>query len=163
MSDSIRLATTQDAAAICQIYNPYILNTVISFETEAVSVEEMVQRIEDVLAEFPWLVYEEQGRILGYAYAGKWRARKAYQHSVESSVYIAQDSGGKGIGTLLYQRLIDELSKQSVHAVFGGIALPNPGSVALHEKLGFVKVGHLPQVGRKFDQWLDVGYWQLLL
>lgn len=163
MSDSIRLASAKDAAAICQIYNHYVLNTVISFETEAVSVEEMAQRIEEISAEFPWLVYEEQGRILGYAYASKWRIRKAYQHSVESSVYIAQDSGGKGIGTLLYQTLIAELSKQSVHAVLGGIALPNPGSVALHEKVGFVKVGHLPQVGRKFDQWLDVGYWQLLL
>ena len=163
MSDAIRLATTEDAAAICHIYNHYVLNTVISFETEAVSIEEMSGRIAETRQQFPWLVYEEGGRILGYAYASKWKLRKAYQHSVEGSVYLAQDSGGKGLGTLLYKALIAELEKQSVHAVLGGIALPNPGSVALHEKLGFVKVAHLPQIGKKYDQWLDVGYWQLIL
>ncbi len=163
MSDAIRLATVDDAAAICHIYNHYVLNTVISFEMEAVSADEMALRIEETLQQFPWLVYEEDGRILGYAYASKWKVRKAYQHSVEGSVYLGQDSGGKGLGTLLYKALIAQLAKQSVHAVLGGIVLPNPGSVALHEKLGFVKVAHLPQIGKKFDQWLDVGYWQLIL
>jgi L-amino acid N-acyltransferase YncA len=163
MSEAIRSATRNDAAAICDIYNHYVLNTVISFETEAVSVDEMAARIEETLTQFPWLVYEVEGRIIGYAYASKWRLRRAYQHSVEGSVYLVQDYAGRGVGTLLYQTLINELTKQNVHAVLGGIALPNPGSVALHEKLGFVKVAHLPQIGRKFDQWLDVGYWQLIL
>jgi L-amino acid N-acyltransferase YncA len=163
MSEAIRSATRNDAAAICDIYNHYVLNTVISFETEAVSVDEMAARIEETLTQFPWLVYEVEGRIIGYAYASKWRLRRAYQHSVEGSVYLVQDYAGRGVGTLLYQALINELTKQNVHAVLGGIALPNPGSVALHEKLGFVKVAHLPQIGRKFDQWLDVGYWQLIL
>lgn len=163
MSEAIRPATRNDAAAICEIYNHYVLNTVISFETEAVSVDEMAARIDDTLQQFPWLVYEVDGRILGYAYASKWKVRKAYLHSVEGSVYLSQDSGGRGVGTRLYQALISELSRQSVHVVLGGIVLPNPGSVALHEKLGFVKVAHLPQIGRKFDQWLDVGYWQLIL
>jgi len=163
MSEAIRPATRNDAAAICDIYNHYVLNTVISFETEAVSVDEMAARIEETLTQFPWLVYEVEGRIIGYAYASKWRLRRAYQYSVEGSVYLVQDYAGRGVGTLLYQALINELTKQNVHAVLGGIALPNPGSVALHEKLGFVKVAHLPQIGRKFDQWLDVGYWQLIL
>jgi phosphinothricin acetyltransferase len=163
MSEAIRSATRNDAAAICDIYNHYVLNTVISFETEAVSVDEMAARIEETLTQFPWLVYEVEGRIIGYAYASKWRLRRAYQYSVEGSVYLVQDYAGRGVGTLLYQALINELTKQNVHAVLGGIALPNPGSVALHEKLGFVKVAHLPQIGRKFDQWLDVGYWQLIL
>jgi L-amino acid N-acyltransferase YncA len=163
MSEAIRSATRNDAAAICDIYNHYVLNTVISFETEAVSVDEMAARIEETLTQFPWLVYEVEGRIIGYAYASKWRLRRAYQHSVEGSVYLVQDYAGRGVGTLLYQTLINELTKQNVHAVLGGIALPNPGSVALHEKLGFVKVAHLPQIGRKFYQWLDVGYWQLIL
>ena len=151
MSEAIRSATRNDAAAICDIYNHYVLNTVISFETEAVSVDEMAARIEETLTQFPWLVYEVEGRIIGYAYASKWRLRRAYQHSVEGSVYLVQDYAGRGVGTLLYQTLINELTKQNVHAVLGGIALPNPGSVALHEKLGFVKVAHLPQIGRKFD------------
>lgn len=171
MTTSIRPATTADAAAICEIYNHYVLTTTISFELEAVSTEEMAQRIVEVSAIFPWLVYEEDGRILGYAYATKWKARKAYQQSVESSVYMARDSGGKGVGTELYRALFVELKARGVHAVMGGIAQPNPGSIAqpnpgsiaLHEKMGFVKVAHFAQVGRKFDQWIDVAYWQLIL
>jgi len=163
MTTSIRPATKADAAAICEIYNHYVLTTTISFELEAVSVEEMAQRVVEVSALFPWLVYEEDGRILGYAYATKWKARKAYQQSVESSVYMAKDSGGKGVGTQLYRALLVELKARGVHAVMGGIAQPNAGSVALHEKMGFVKVAHFKQVGRKFDQWIDVAYWQLIL
>ncbi len=163
MTTFIRPATMADAAAICEIYNHYVLTTTISFELEAVSTEEMAQRIVEVSALFPWLVYEEDGRILGYAYATKWKARKAYQQSVESSVYMAKDSGGKGVGTQLYRALFAELKARDIHAVMGGIAQPNPGSVALHEKMGFVKVAHFAQVGRKFDQWIDVAYWQLIL
>ena len=117
MSEAIRSATRNDAAAICDIYNHYVLNTVISFETEAVSVDEMAARIEETLTQFPWLVYEVEGRIIGYAYASKWRLRRAYQHSVEGSVYLVQDYAGRGVGTLLYQALIYELTKQNVHAV----------------------------------------------
>src|SRR5450830_1977306 len=136
MSFSIRPATSADAVAICEIYNYYVLNTAISFELEAVSVAEMEGRIAELSAQFPWLVYEEDGRILGYAYAAKWKLRKAYQHSVESSVYMAQGSGGKGIGSQLYAALFVELKALGVHAVMGGIALPNAGSIALHEKMG---------------------------
>lgn len=163
MNHSIRPATSADAAAICDIYNHYVRTTSISFELEQVSVAEMAQRIEDISAQFPWLVYQEQERILGYAYASPWKPRKAYQHSVESSIYLAPGSGGKGIGVQLYQTLFGLLKECAVHAVIGGIAMPNVASVALHEKMGFVKVAHFNQVGKKFDQWIDVGYWQLLL
>lgn len=163
MSHPIRPVTSADAAAICDIYNHYVLNTSISFELEALSVADMAQRIEDLSAQFPWLVYEEQGRILGYAYASKWKPREAYRHAVESSVYLAEGSAGKGIGSQLYQALFPLLKERAVHTVIGGIAMPNAGSVGLHEKMGFVKIAHFNQVGRKFDQWIDVGYWQLIL
>jgi L-amino acid N-acyltransferase YncA len=163
MSHPIRSATVADAAAICDIYNHYVLNTCISFELEPVTVEEMAQRIENISAQFAWLVYEEQGRILGYAYAAKWKPREAYRHAVESSIYLTAGSTGKGIGSQLYQRLFALLRERNVHTVIGGIAMPNAGSVAVHEKMGFVKVAHFNQVGKKFDQWIDVGYWQLLL
>lgn len=167
MTILLRPATVHDAASICAIYNPYVLNTAITFETIAVTPSDMAQRITDIKAQFPWLVCVEKTaegeQILGYAYATKWRTRAAYAHSVESSVYLSDAAAGRGLGTLLYRALLAELSKLSVHAVIGGIALPNPGSIALHEKMGFEKVGVFREVGRKTDTWLDVGYWQLLL
>ncbi|WP_044530414.1 GNAT family N-acetyltransferase, partial [Herbaspirillum sp. B65] len=137
MQPSIRPATAADAAALCGIYNHYVQTTVISFETEAVSVEAMAARIAEVQAQFPWLVFEEDGAVLGYAYASKWKPRAAYQHSVESSVYLRHDAGGRGIGKQLYRALIARLKPLGVHLVIGGIAQPNPASVALHESVGF--------------------------
>ncbi|MFC5472568.1 arsinothricin resistance N-acetyltransferase ArsN1 family B [Paraherbaspirillum soli] len=163
MTHIIRPAAIDDAAAICRIYNHYVLNTTISFETEAVTPEQMAQRVTDITATFPWLVCEVDGQILGYAYATKWRVRAAYRHAVESSVYLADEAAGKGLGTALYRALLAELAKLPVHVVIGGIAQPNPGSVALHEKMGFEKVAHFTQVGKKFDRWIDVAYWQKLL
>lgn len=163
MTHIIRPATVADAAAMCDVYNPYVLDTVISFETEPVTPEQMGHRILDITSQFPWLVCVEDGKILGYAYATKWRARAAYQHAVESSVYLSPAAGGKGFGSALYRALIAELKKLPVHVVIGGIALPNAASVALHEKMGFEKVAHFAQVGKKFERWIDVGYWQRVL
>lgn len=163
MNSPIRPVTAADAAAICEIYNHYVTTTGISFELEPVSVEQMTQRINDIASRYVWLVYEEQGRVLGYAYASQWKPRLAYRHSVESSVYLAADSGGKGVGALLYGALFAQLKQREVHVIMAGIALPNAASIGLHEKMGFVKVGHFKEVGNKFDQWLDVGYWQLIL
>lgn len=161
---SIRPATLEDAAAICAIYNPYIAATTISFEEEAVADADMAQRIADVQAsDLPWLVAQGEGRILGYAYATKWRARPAYRTSVESSIYMDRDAAGRGAGTLLYRALLDELRRRQLHMVIGGIALPNERSVALHERLGFRKVAHFSEVGRKFGAWVDVAYWELKL
>jgi phosphinothricin acetyltransferase len=108
-------------------------------------------------------VLEEAGQILGYAYATKWRARAAYRFSVEVSVYLASARRGRGWGKQLYTALLDDLAKRDVHAVIGGIALPNEASIALHEKMGFQKVAHFERVGFKNQQWIDVGYWQKLL
>ncbi|HWW06654.1 arsinothricin resistance N-acetyltransferase ArsN1 family B [Collimonas sp.] len=163
MTHIIRPATIADAAAICDIYNPYIRDTFISFETEPVTPEQMGHRIIDITANFPWLVCVENEQIVGYAYVTKWRARAAYQHAVESSVYLSEAAAGKGFGSALYRALIEELKKLPVHVVIGGIALPNAASVALHEKMGYEKVAHFAQVGRKFDRWIDVGYWQRVL
>ncbi|HZG22341.1 MAG TPA: arsinothricin resistance N-acetyltransferase ArsN1 family B [Herbaspirillum sp.] len=163
MHPSIRPATAADAAAICGIYNHYVDTTVISFETEAVTVEGMTARIAEVQSQFPWLVFEQEGEVLGYAYASKWKPRAAYQRSVESSVYLRHDAGGRGIGKLLYAELFAQLKPLGVHLVIGGIAQPNAASVALHESLGFVKCGVFSEVGYKMGRWIDVGYWQLKL
>jgi L-amino acid N-acyltransferase YncA len=159
----IRPVTPDDAAAIVDIYNHYIATTVISFEENAVTPDEMAGRIRDVTAHLPWLVYEQDGRVTGYAYATKWRVRSAYRFSAETSVYVQAGQGGKGIGSALYKALLEDLRRREIHMAIGGIAQPNPASVALHESLGFEKVAHFRQVGRKFDQWVDVGYWELRL
>ena len=161
--NKIRLATLNDARAILEIYCPYILESVISFEYEAPSLEEIQRRISEVQEKFPWIVFEDQGQILGYAYAGTFRTRVAYQWSVESAVYIRQGHHGKGIGKKLYGYLFQLLKDQGVANVIGGISLPNEASVKLHESLGFSKVAHLKDIGFKFGQWWDVGYWQLQL
>lgn len=161
---TIRPAASADAPAICAIYNPYVAGTTISFEEAPVPAADMAQRIADVgAAGLPWLVAQEGGRLLGYAYATRWRARPAYRSSVESSVYVDAAAAGRGTGTLLYRALLDELRRREVHMVIGGIAQPNEASVALHERLGFRKVAHFSEVGRKFGRWVDVAYWELRL
>ena len=157
---TLRDATIADAAAICAIYNPYVARTTISFEEEPVSVETMEGRITEVTRNYPWLVAEIDGRVVGYAYAGPWRTRSAYRYSVESTVYVDSACVTRGLGTLLYQRLMERLRQAGIRQMFGGIALPNAASVALHERLGFRKVAHFEAIGWKFDQWIDVGYWQ---
>jgi phosphinothricin acetyltransferase len=159
----IRPASPDDAAAIAAIYNHYVATTTITFEESAVSQVDMAQRIRDVNAQLPWLVYEQDGQVLGYAYATPWRARSAYRFSVESTVYVSPDHPRKGLGSALYGALIEALRERGMRVVLGGIAQPNEASVALHERLGFEKVAHFKQVGRKFDSWIDVGYWELAL
>lgn len=160
----IRLAEVTDAAAIASIYNPYIANTTITFEEQLLSAEQIAQRIRDIhVAGLPWLVAEDGAQVVGYAYASAWKARSAYRHSVEVSVYLQDQAQGKGWGSRLYETLFSALKERQVHVAIGGIALPNPGSVALHEKFGMKQVAHFEQVGFKFGRWLDVGYWQKLL
>lgn len=159
----IRNIQAQDSAHIAAIYNHYINHTVITFETHPISSEAMEQRIKSHNTALPWIVYEEKGEVLGYAYATNWRSRNAYRFSTESSIYLGKDHHGKGIGSKLYQALLDQLKDNNIHAVIGGISLPNESSIALHEKFGFQKVAHFKEVGYKFDRWIDVGYWQLTL
>jgi phosphinothricin acetyltransferase len=164
MDLSIRMAAAADAAAIARIYNHYVATSCATFETEPVSAQDMAARIAGVVAAgLPWLVAETPAGIAGYAYAAPWKARSAYRHSAETSVYLAPARTGQGIGQRLYVALIDALRALPIHAVIGGIALPNAGCVALHERLGFRKVAHFEHVGYKHDRWIDVAYWQLLL
>lgn len=160
----IRKVEPKDAAAIAEIYNYYIEHTIITFETSPVNVREMKERISEITGDgFPWLVFEGNGQVLGYAYANKWRGRCAYRDSIESTVYLNPSEISKGVGKQLYAELIKILKAEGFHTVIGGIALPNDASIALHEKLGFQKVAHFKEVGNKFDHRIDVGYWQLML
>lgn len=159
----IRPATAQDAAAVAAIYNHYVATTTISFEEQPVTAADMAGRIAGVTAALPWLVFEQDGIVMGYAYATPWRARSAYRFSVESSVYVSPDHPRMGIGSRLYRDLLEELRARGLHMVIGGIAQPNEASVALHEAMGFEKVAHFKQVGMKFGRWVDVGYWELCL
>lgn len=164
MTAAIRAATHDDAAAIAALYNPYVIGTSITFETQPVDASTMAGRVADVQAAgLPWLVMNDADALLGYAYATPWRARAAYRHSVETTVYIREGLVGQGHGRTLYSRLMDELARAPVHAVIAGIALPNKASIALHECMGFHKVAHFEQVGCKFNRWVDVGYWQRLM
>jgi L-amino acid N-acyltransferase YncA len=162
---SVRHAAPADAARIADIYNHYVTHTIVTFEESAVPATDMEQRIAKVQdASLPWLVIERAGAVLGYAYATPWKDRIGYRFSVESTIYLEAGTERGGLGTMLYRELIAHLRKRGdIHAVLGGIALPNPGSVALHEKIGMSKVAHLCEVGQKFGEWVDVGYWEIIL
>jgi phosphinothricin acetyltransferase len=159
----IRTVQTKDIREISTIYNYYIENTTITFEEEPISDDEMGKRINEVVPTYPWFVYEYNETVLGYAYATRWRARAAYRHSVELSIYISKDNLGKGIGKKLYETILAELRKTDVHAVIGGMSLPNEPSEKLHESLGFKKMAEFKEVGYKFQKWIDVGYWELII
>jgi L-amino acid N-acyltransferase YncA len=159
----IRNASASDARQLCDIYNHYVINSTVTFEEEPISTKEMSDRIDKVHSRLPWLVYEKENEVIGYAYATEWRSRIAYRYSAETTVYLKPGMHGKGIGSLLYKALIETIKPFSIHTLIGGIALPNDSSIALHEKLGFEKVAHFKEVGFKMNKWIDVGYWQLLL
>lgn len=159
----IRSALFSDAARLAEIYNHYVLTTTVSFEEHAVTSGEMATRVETTLKSGAWLVYEDAGRILGYAYFTPWRARSAYRFSAECTVYVDKDSRRSGIGRKLYTELIQISKTRGLHRLIAGIALPNPASQALHTHLGFQKVAHFSEVGYKQGSWVDVGYWELTL
>ncbi|MDY0250307.1 MAG: N-acetyltransferase family protein [Pseudomonas sp.] len=158
----IRDVQADDFEAIAQIYNYYISNTVISFEESEVDGEEISNRVKKVeSAGLCWLVFEQNNEILGYAYAAKWHERAAYRNTVEVSVYLQHQMKGRGYGSALYKALFHRLKDTSIHIAIAGIALPNPESIKLHERFGMQQVAHYKEVGCKFGQWLDVGYWQV--
>ena len=163
MSLAIRDVEPRDAGAIVRIYNRYIRDTIVTFEEDEISAADMAARIAHVRASLPWIVAEQGGAILGYAYARKFHERAAYRNTVESTIYVDEAAQRKGIGTNLYTALLDRLRAQGLRTALALIALPNAPSVALHEKCGFKKAAHLEKVGFKFGRWIDVGYWQLLL
>jgi phosphinothricin acetyltransferase len=156
----IRPAAVTDAEAIQRIYAPIVENTAISFEYVPPSVVEMAERISSTSRTHPYLVAVDGSGVCGYAYANAHRERAAYRHSVDTTVYIAPEARGKGVGRALYSELLPELQRRGLHMAFAGIALPNPASIALHESVGFSALGIYREVGFKFDRWHDVGWWQ---
>ena len=163
MNYSIESACIIDAAAITEIYNHYIRETVITFELTEITSSEMESRMERTMKTYPWFVIKVDGKLLGYAYATAWRERKAYAATAETTIYLAPEAIGKGLGKPLYDALINKMKEDQFHVLMGVIALPNPESAALHERLGFSKAAHFSEVGFKFNRWVDVGYWQMIL
>jgi len=150
-----------DAAAFAAIYAPYVSDSVISFELEPPSAEEMAERIRAGTATHPWLVFEEGGKVLGFAYGGQHHHRAAYRWSADVTVYVARGMHRRGIGRALYTALFELLRRQGFRVLCAGVTLPNDGSVGLHESLGFELVGVYRNVGWKDGRWHDVGWWQL--
>jgi phosphinothricin acetyltransferase len=159
----IRQATPTDASAILEIYAPYIRHTSITFETEVPAVANFANRISSYLQNWPWLVAEENGLVIGYAYASRYRERVAYQWGVECSVYIHRDHHRKGIARKLYSKLFSILKMQRFTTVYAVINLPNDSSVALHESMGFHYFATFEKVGYKLGKWKNVGWWQMQL
>lgn len=159
----IRTVNEYDAEEIRDIYNYYILNTAISFETEAIGGEEMHRRIREISGRHPYFVCEEDGKVQGYCYAHQWKSREAYSHTLETTVYIAPAYTRLGIGRLLMSSLIDACRERGVIALIACITEGNEASIGLHKALGFKQVSHYSQVGIKFGRRLDVIDLELLL
>ena len=157
----IRTAKPSDAASILEIYTPYILNTAITFETEIPLVENIEHRIITYQEDWPWLVYEVNGVIAGYAYVTKHRERAAYQWCVESSVYVSDKFQQKGIAKRLYTTLFEILKYQGCRNVYAGITLPNEKSISFHKKFGFIKIAEYRNIGYKSGKWNTVSWWEL--
>jgi L-amino acid N-acyltransferase YncA len=157
---NIRLATTGDAAAVAAIYAPYCEGSAVSFEQIAPTTEEMAQRIATVTAQRPWIVLEEDGAVVGYAYAGPHHERWAYRWSVNTAIYIRGTHQRRGAGRALYAALFDLLRRLGHYKAVAGITLPNPASVRLHETMGFELVGVYRDIGYKLGAWRDVAWYQ---
>lgn len=161
---AVREATSRDAAAVALIYNHYVTRTTATFETQTVHPAVMADRIKQCRASgLPWLLAEQGGTVQGYAYAVPWKPRQAYRYSCETTIYLHPGYAGRGIGRQLYSVLLERLEALGCHTAIGGIALPNPASIGLHEALGFEKTAHFREVGFKLGRWVDVGYWQRIL
>lgn len=159
----IRKVNATDAQAIAHIYNHYVLNTTISFETQAVTTAHMLHRITNISAQYPYLVYEHEGRVVGYCYAHLWKERVAYSQTLETTIYLHPDYCHRGIGKRLMQQLIEQCRAQGFHALIACITGGNEGSIALHQSLGFEQRSCFKEVGHKFGAWLDVVDLELIL
>lgn len=156
---TVRAAQETDLEAVCQLINHYIRTTTVNFRTQPQTLDEWVQDWRRTRERYPWLVAEDEGRIVGIAYAGPWKARNAYDWCAEVTVYVAPDAHRRGIGRTLYGCLLPMLDAQGYRTMVGVIGLPNDPSVALHEACGFTHAGTLPGVGFKLGEWHDVGFW----
>ena len=158
---TIRDVRPDDARGILDIYGPVVAQSPTSFETETPSIKEMQQRIRRASERWPWIVMEGQDRLCGYAYATRFRSRAAYQNTAETTVYVHEQDRGQGVGRDLMQALLTRLRAIGLHRAIAGVTLPNPASIRLHESLGYQKVGVFHEIGRKFDAWHDVSFWEL--
>lgn len=154
----IRPVSVADAAELAAIYAPYVQETAVTYEYEAPSAEEFGRRIENTIKDHPYLAAEENGKILGYAYASSFHPRAAFRWSAEVTVYLEKEAHGRGIGRLLYEKLEEILKKQKVQTVIALIADPNPESVAFHEKMGYRAAGRLNSCAYKLGQWRGMHY-----
>ncbi|TNJ44583.1 N-acetyltransferase [Tamlana fucoidanivorans] len=159
----IRSLQAKDTQQLLEIYNYYVLNTAITFDIEPLSLNIFEEKITRINNEYPFFVYEEKDKILGYAYASRFRPKPAYSNTVESTVYVKHGEQGKHIGTKLYTELLEAIRQTNAHTVLGVLTIPNDSSVKLHEKFGFTQVASLKEVGQKFGTWQNVGIWQLIL
>ena len=159
----IRAATAADAAALLAIYEPVVRGSVATFELEPPSVDEMGRRVAQVSGRYPWLVFERDGSVAGYAYAAAYHPRPAYDWSCEVSVYVGEAARGAGAGKALLRDLLARLTRAGFVNAVARIALPNDASVRLFESHGFTRAGTLEGIGYKLDRWVDVGEWQLVL
>lgn len=159
MTSVVRLATVEDAESVREIYAPYVRDSAVSFEREVPSVKDIQERISGTLDYHPWLVVEQIGKVVGYAYSHSYRDRDAYQWSVESTVYVDEDHHRMGVACGLYTSLFETLRRQGFRSVYAAITLPNPASVGFHESMGFDRIGVYENVGFKLGSWHDVGWW----
>ena len=151
----IRNVTAADAARIAEIYNHYVVESTATFETEPVTAEEMAHRIKETSQRFPYLVCETEGKLVGYCYAHLWKTRAAYSRTLETTIYIAPDARGKGVGSVLMRRLIEECRREGFIVLIACITADNLASIALHRGLGFATASRFHNVGVKFNRLLD--------
>ncbi len=163
MSRQIRMIQPADIPAVREIYAPYVAGTTVSFEYQPPTLEEFTARVERTVKQYPWLVCEADGEIVGYAYAGALGVRKAYQWSVELSIYVRQDQRGQGLGRCLYRTLLGLLTEQGYTGAYGSVTQPNPASDRLHREMGFELVGVWKDAGYKLGTWRDVGWYEKFL
>jgi phosphinothricin acetyltransferase len=157
---TIREVQITDAAAIADIYNYYVRETIITFDLDEAPVSFFEEKIPTLKASYPYIVATEDEMVIGYAYASQWKQKQAYKHTAETTIYMHPDSTAKGVGLRLYNALLSSMPLFDLATAIGGITIPNEASVKLHEKLGFEKVAEFKNVGFKFDKWINVGYWQ---
>lgn len=160
MDGTVRAATEADMADICTIVNHYIETSSVNFRTRTQQPQEWLRLFRRDHERYPWLVADVDGQVAGFAHAAAWSERNAYDWCVETTVYVAHQRRGGGVGQELYTELLAGLGAQGYRTAVGVIALPNPGSVALHERLGFRHAGTIQQAGHKLGNWHDVGFWQ---
>lgn len=157
----IRSFNINDTQTLLEIYNYYVLNTTATFDIEPLSLKVFKEKLININAQYPFIVYEENDEILGYAYGSRFRPKPAYNYVAESTVYVRHNAHGKQIGTKLYAELLRLLKETNLHTVLGVLTIPNEASIKLHEKFGFEQVANLKEVGLKFGEWQNVGIWQL--